>query len=600
MDEKLIRDALGSPVPQYFVEDKTAYAVKTLDGRIVLSGDINFGKTKLLRDKYGSVLPQLWDAENNKWVLATSQNVGGGGAEVGEVKKQLDTVKTQLAETANQKVDIYKYEVNPHEAVCSNALNRLTIPTYNEGDDGEVVHPKVLYFLNKWNGYHYWMAMTPYQNNNNAFENPSIVVSNDGLNWTVPTGLTNPLVKKPTVGFNADTDLFMDSFNQTMYLVYKHHGAVGDHQIKIMESTDGINWSSPIPILVTNYEVLAPNIVWDGEYYNMFFVRGDTVKFSLVKSKSLTSGWSTPISCNINIPAGLNIWHTDVVKYYGQYHALVMTSPGTGNDGKLFFAVSNDGINWDMTKEPILTRSPRVGSWDSTTVVAGLYKSTLIPKMSNEGLKYGIYYGTNDNCYLGYTELTFDKTKRMNQEVVDLFSASNSVDSWIVGDTFNRPNSSTELGVTTSGQTWTPIGGVLGVSAGKAYAPTAGDNKASINIGTSNFYMRFTARVDSTTGEALIQFRRVDNTNFWRIGLRNNVLRIDKYLGTLTTNALLTPVVGKDVKIELECNGDVIKVWGNGTLLHMVTSNSFNTATIIALQLTTTDARIDNLLIRRI
>lgn len=104
MDEKLIRDALGSPVPQYFVEDKTAYAVKTLDGRIVLSGDINFGKTKLLRDKYGSVLPQLWDAENNKWVLATSQNVGGGGAEVGEVKKQLDTVKTQLADITTQSI----------------------------------------------------------------------------------------------------------------------------------------------------------------------------------------------------------------------------------------------------------------------------------------------------------------------------------------------------------------------------------------------------------------------------------------------------------------------------------------------------------------
>lgn len=59
MEEKLIRDTLGRPVPQRYNED------------------INFSQTKLLRDQLGSVIPQLWDAQNNKWVVMTAQNTDG-------------------------------------------------------------------------------------------------------------------------------------------------------------------------------------------------------------------------------------------------------------------------------------------------------------------------------------------------------------------------------------------------------------------------------------------------------------------------------------------------------------------------------------------
>lgn len=71
MTEKLIRDALGSPIPQYFNLDLQMFAVETIDGSVVT--DIDFSKIKLLRDHLGSPIPQLWDTTNNKWVMDTSQ-----------------------------------------------------------------------------------------------------------------------------------------------------------------------------------------------------------------------------------------------------------------------------------------------------------------------------------------------------------------------------------------------------------------------------------------------------------------------------------------------------------------------------------------------
>ncbi|MBX6361373.1 MAG: hypothetical protein IRZ03_15000, partial [Acidobacterium ailaaui] len=77
----------------------------------------------------------------------------------------------------------------------ANADTPLYIPCY----DGSIqaIHPKVLYFPNKFNGYYFWMAYTPYPNGTTGYENPSIAVSQDGFLWMTPNGLTNPITPKP-------------------------------------------------------------------------------------------------------------------------------------------------------------------------------------------------------------------------------------------------------------------------------------------------------------------------------------------------------------------------------------------------------------------
>jgi hypothetical protein len=51
---------------------------------------------------------------------------------------------------------------NANRAYVKNASAPLTIPTYDAS--GQAIHPDVIDFGsgNTWNGYRYWMAMTPY------------------------------------------------------------------------------------------------------------------------------------------------------------------------------------------------------------------------------------------------------------------------------------------------------------------------------------------------------------------------------------------------------------------------------------------------------
>ena len=94
-----------------------------------------------------------------------------------------------------------------------NAASPQTIPTYD--GTNQPTHPSVVKFDQPWNGYTYWMAMTPYPYNDGSYENPSIVVSNDGENWIVHSGLTNPLVGTPNPGHNCDADLvYVPEFNE--------------------------------------------------------------------------------------------------------------------------------------------------------------------------------------------------------------------------------------------------------------------------------------------------------------------------------------------------------------------------------------------------
>lgn len=79
---------------------------------------------------------------------------------------------------------VLRYELSPavinHQA---NSKGYLKIPVYNNPKDYQTTHPAVLYFANGWNGYKFWMGHTPYEYNNELLENPSIVASNDGINW---------------------------------------------------------------------------------------------------------------------------------------------------------------------------------------------------------------------------------------------------------------------------------------------------------------------------------------------------------------------------------------------------------------------------------
>ena len=57
----------------------------------------------------------------------------------------------------------------------TNALTALCFKNYLGNTQN--IHPKVLYFPEKWNGYKFWMAYTPYPKGKTDAENPCMAVT---------------------------------------------------------------------------------------------------------------------------------------------------------------------------------------------------------------------------------------------------------------------------------------------------------------------------------------------------------------------------------------------------------------------------------------
>lgn len=255
-------------------------------------------------------------------------------------------------------------------------LIKLDIPTY----DGlnQPTHPSVLRFNKKWNGYKYWMAMTPHSNGSSAVENPSIVASNDGINWIVPTGVTNPLVSAPSAGFYADTALVFA--NNIMYIYWAHFDSSDNGNYRI-SSINGITWSPPERTNgatdITNNGLT--NI--GGNKWIAFSHDGNTL-YKITSSDGINWYRRHPVASNV----GGNIWHSQVYYDGSGFHFLINSYGSqheSGADGsKLYYGYSKDGNSIAIDPSPLLIPE------DNTPMSAGLYTSQLVPY---EGQDFIIY-----------------------------------------------------------------------------------------------------------------------------------------------------------------------------------------------------------------
>lgn len=258
-------------------------------------------------------------------------------------------------------------------AVAPNAASNLTIPTYDGSD--QLVHPDIYYNADGWNGYKYWMAMTPYPGSNNAFENPSVVVSNDGITWSVPSGLTNPIIATPAGGYNSDCSIIYA--NNKLYIFYREYIS-GVVKIYSISSADGLSWSSRV-LRVTNSTLLSPSVLLDGNNYVMYYADFNT--YGLVKkisASSIDGEFTNQSSARIyNLPNGIYPYHLKVIKHNALYYMLfVATQSNSGLLARLYLAISNDGINFYTRSTPLINVS--ADGFDKTLV----YQATLIPNLS--------------------------------------------------------------------------------------------------------------------------------------------------------------------------------------------------------------------------
>ncbi len=289
----------------------------------------------------------------------------------------------------------------PGLITLQNNATYLITPTYD--GSGQATHPDIYYNASGWNGYKYWMTITPYPGGDAQFENPSILVSNEGIIWNVPAGLNNP-IDFPSAGEDSDNEIVFNE-NLNRLEVYFIEAGTGTSFFRRKTSIDGIHWSNEQDIFnLTDYQIMSPGIIRKNGIYHMWYTGSSSCSApTSVKYRNSADGifWSNPQDVNIDLP-GQNIWHLDVeyiptLNEYWMVYAAYPSSSDCGNT-ELYFAKSLDKINWIMYPNKLIAKST---SWDS----AEIYRSTFLFDADKDLLR--IWYSarnSTDVWHIGYTE----------------------------------------------------------------------------------------------------------------------------------------------------------------------------------------------------
>jgi hypothetical protein len=470
-----------------------------------------------------------------------------------------------------------------------------TIPTYD--GSGVVVHPSVYFNPDGWNGKKYWMAMTPYSSANSALENPSIVVSDDGNTWTVPAGLTNPVVAPypngSANGYNSDPFLFLDG--ATMYLFWRTWDGYNNRDRHYYRtSTDGINWAAAVMIrddVPTDRRLVAPSYIKDSTGWTMYAVDILPVPRKFVRAKAATlAGIATATVENVTITGNTGEpWHVDVHKVGGEWQALVQD--GGSGGGKLWAAMSNDGLNFTAGPEFIARTA---GQWDAL-----YYKSCFVPAVKDGLAGWDAWIGgasfVASGNIVGRTFVRFDQLRLDVAAVAaelavargdtSVIQALNGLPPWLVGDSFARADNATALGNANTGQTWTASSGSWKILTKAAQGQAAANNIATIETGVADHWANVTLTYPDTTGTKAIVARYADSSNFYRFGTFAGVLKLQKIVAGAATD-LATPAgtVASGMTLGIRCVGSSINLYVGGLLVATVTDAALATGTKVGIQ----------------
>ncbi len=242
-----------------------------------------------------------------------------------------------------EKILTRKVNVVPKESVDK----WIRIPTY-EGS-GEVTHPKVLYFESGYNGYKYWMVNTPYPYNDAYYENPSIVVSNDAIEWIEPAGIKNPVsgypnVKRddsyysdPFILYNGESfELFFRKTKSYENGVYKRNGY---NYMYYMNSLDGYKWSKPKIVLNNSFgeQYMSVSVVKEDNIYKIWYVNYN----GKIRYRESTDLISFTEAVDIKIDNfDKKVWHKEIQYVDNKYVCIFMIKY------KLYYTESDDGTHF--------------------------------------------------------------------------------------------------------------------------------------------------------------------------------------------------------------------------------------------------------------
>ena len=232
---------------------------------------------------------------------------------------------------------------------------RLHIPTYD--GSGQGVHPSLL--VQDSGSPRFVLSFTPYTDTDDRVENPSVVVSDDGIHFREEKPGLNPLVPAPEKDHNDDPDLFCS--NGKYDILYLETMRPEKQSLVLLESLDRIRWEKKV-IHVENLAggsgcfMLSPKYIEKDGLSWLFYVNRDAVggyRIEYVTGKDLYS--LDFARRNAVTVSGLKVlpWHLDIIQSEGEYIMLLTTASGPEKNARYTLGLARSGnlIDWELDSE---------------------------------------------------------------------------------------------------------------------------------------------------------------------------------------------------------------------------------------------------------
>lgn len=440
-----------------------------------------------------------------------------------------------------------------------------------------------LFFKDKWNGYRYWGIFAPYPGSNAAYENPCLVVSDDGWTWTVPAGVTNPIFPKPATGNNNDPSLVVSPDWTKLYLIWNSQNLPGNlTEIRISESTDGINWSAYQTIFSANQsttnDMATPCVWFNGTNWKCIVHNHSTAGGIAVTQVATTSGadiytgWGSFSTINMTHPAGLGWWHSHFQRI-ADGRIIGVVQDGGISGGDLWFTESlDDGANFYVRQ---IYSNLLIKYYRSAACITQDYTGAF-------GME--LYVGTVSGGFTMCKEVWTPGLETKNRKLAVLALAIGSADhQFVFLDNFNRANG--PVGNPVVGTAMTVTNGSFVIASNQLSSNSAGNNKALGTAPSPDYAIQATPI--SGAGESWLIFRAVDANNYWRWGYGSGVggsnLLQSVVAGSVVINRSVTSPLGVTPKMlggsimKAVCRGGRVKLYINEEFCEEFADTNFAT-----------------------
>lgn len=211
-------------------------------------------------------------------------------------------------------------------------LEKIPIQTFD--GSGSTTHPYIIELEKPLNAYRYYFVHTPYDNHNVELENPSLSVSNDGINFIKPKDVKDPLLPiikeqtKELLKYYSDNFILSDNGELQIWYRYTEEDKSTKkprlkNQIYRIISKDGINFSDPELIIDDDgIWYLSPSIVKIENLYYLYYFDKDH-KFYVKTSQNLKK-WNKATEVKIT-DFDNPCWHGEVKLIENQLYLLLLT-----------------------------------------------------------------------------------------------------------------------------------------------------------------------------------------------------------------------------------------------------------------------------------